>query len=57
MNMNESTNVVVQTDRPMSISGLTGLVKDKDAKEMLTKIRSDVTEMGSCGGVAGGWGN
>ena len=57
MNKNQNEGVVLEIDRPMSISGHTGLVKDEATKEMLANIRTDVTEMGSCGGVAGGWGN
>jgi hypothetical protein len=57
MEMVEGAGAAHKIDRPMSISGLTGLAKDEEIKNVLVKARAGMKDMESCGGVAGGWGN
>ena len=48
----------MSTERPKSISGVTGLVRDEEVRQALAQVRAESgNQMGSCGGVAGGWGN
>jgi hypothetical protein len=54
--MKDSTKTV-RTDRPKSISGLTGRARDEAVREKLSEVRAGVRTKGQCGGTAPGWDN